>query len=64
MELLTVSETAKQLAISPSLLYRLVGEGKIKCYRLGRSALRFSEQQIFEYLSSCEVSTGARMPIL
>jgi excisionase family DNA binding protein len=57
-ELLTVKQTALRLAISSSLLYRLVAEGKIRCFRLGRSALRFSEEQISDYLSLCELSQG------
>ena len=55
MNLLTVKQAAQQMAISPSLLYQLVSEGKIRCFRIGRSALRFSPEQIEEYLSSCVV---------
>ena len=55
MNLFTVQQTAEQLAISQSLLYREVMTGKIRCYRLGRNALRFSEEQIMEYLQGCIV---------
>ncbi len=62
MELQTVTQVAESLAISKSLVYRLANEGKLRCYRLGRGAIRFSETQIQEYLDSCvcEPSSEAR----
>ena len=64
MKLLTVRETAERLAISPSLVYRLVSEGGLRCYRIGRAAIRFSEQQVQEYLDSVlvDVPREERMP--
>ena len=67
MNLFTVQQAAERLAISPSLFYQEVSKGKIRYYRLGRNALRFSEEQIMEYLSNCMVEArrepGARMPL-
>jgi len=55
MKLLTVSEVAASLSISESLVYRLKDEGKLRCYRVGRGALRFREEDVMEYLDSCVV---------
>ena len=65
MRLVTVAQAADALAISPSLIYQEVAGGRLRCYRLGRGAIRFSQDQIQEYLDSCvcEPSSGARMPI-
>jgi excisionase family DNA binding protein len=52
VKLLTVRETAEALSVSPSLVYRLASEGEIPCYRIGKSALRFREEDIEIYLSS------------
>ena len=64
MQLLTVAQLAESLAISPSLVYREVAAGQLRCYRLGRGAIRFSEEQIREYLDSCacEPSSEERNP--
>ena len=59
--LLTVAQVAELLSASESFVYRLVSEGKLRGYRLGRAAIRFSQTQIEEYLSSCEVK-GETMP--
>lgn len=65
MQLLTVTQVAESLSISPSLVYSEVAIGRLRCYRLGRGALRFSEEQIQEYLRSCacEPTPGARKPL-
>jgi excisionase family DNA binding protein len=57
MKLLTVAEVADRLSVSESLIYRLTSEGKLRFYRLGHGAIRFSEEQIVEYLASREVQT-------
>jgi excisionase family DNA binding protein len=54
--LLTVAQIAELLAVSESLIYRLASEGKLRCYRLGRGALRFSESEVARYLDSCVVA--------
>lgn len=55
MRLLTVRQTAEALSVSPSLVYRLASEGTLRCYRIGRGALRFREEDIEEYLARCVV---------
>ncbi len=55
MKLLTVAEVADALSISESLVYRLKDEGKLHCFRIGRGALRFREEDVMGYLDSCVV---------
>lgn len=62
MTLLTIRQVAERLAISRNLCYRLVATGKLRAYRIG-GAIRFSEEQVQEYLNSCvmNVDRGPRM---
>jgi len=60
MSLLTVQQVAERLSISQSLAYRLVADGKLRAYRIGKGTLRFSEEMLCEYLSSCELHQGNR----
>ena len=63
--LLTVSDIADLLAISQSLVYRLVADGELRCYRIGRGALRFRQEDVETYLTACTVAgreRGARTP--
>jgi excisionase family DNA binding protein len=53
VKLLTVKETAEALSVSPSLVYRLASEGALRCYRIGRGALRFSQEDVQAYLNGC-----------
>ena len=55
MKLLTVTEVASSLSISESLVYRLKDEGKLRCVRIGKGAIRFSEEDVMEYLNSCVI---------
>jgi excisionase family DNA binding protein len=55
MKLLTVTEVATSLSISESLVYRLKDEGKLRCFRIGRGAIRFSEEDVMEYLNTCVI---------
>ena len=71
MTLLTVRETAELLCISESLVYRLKDEGKLPFYRIASSAIRFKEEDLFEYLESCRIeqrqvsaTTRSRLPEL
>lgn len=50
--LLTVAQVAEFLSVSESLIYRLASDGEIPCYRIGKGALRFREQDIESYLAS------------
>lgn len=47
--LLTVQEVGKRLNVSKGLVYRLIGQGKLRAHRIN-SSLRVSEEQLAEYL--------------
>ena len=68
MSLMTVDDAAKFLAVSTTLIRREIARGKLRCYRLGRAAIRFSEEQLQDYLQSSEIERGpgraARLPRL
>ncbi|HEU4329417.1 MAG TPA: helix-turn-helix domain-containing protein [Roseiflexaceae bacterium] len=53
--ILDVEDVAKRLKISVSTVRRLVREGELSAYRIGKQ-LRFSENQIQEYLKSQELN--------
>jgi len=48
-----VAEVARRLDASPSLVYKLIGDGKLKAHRIN-SAVRVSEQQLDDYLAAAE----------
>jgi excisionase family DNA binding protein len=62
MHFLTVLECAKALRVSPSTVYSLAKERRIAHRRVGvgRGRLLFTEQDIQEYLASCEVRAGSQ----
>lgn len=66
MTLLNVAEVAKRLGVSAALVYQLVADGRLACYRIGlrRGAIRFAEADVERYLQSCRVEGPDRMPLL
>jgi excisionase family DNA binding protein len=50
-KILTVSDVAKMLQMSPSTIYKYSEKGKIKSFKIGAS-LRFYENEIAEYLNA------------
>lgn len=48
--LMTVSDVARSLSVSRSLVYRWVEEDRIPCFRLGKT-LRFSQPEIEHWLT-------------
>ena len=64
MTLLTVAEVAKRLGVSTALVYQLVAQGRLPCYRIGlrRGAIRFAESDVEAYLASCRVEGAEPMP--
>lgn len=50
--LLTVKDVAERLKVSRSCIYQLVESGRIRHHRigLGRGAIRFTEEDLTEYL--------------
>jgi excisionase family DNA binding protein len=57
-----VREAAVRLEVGTDTVYSLVAAGKLRCCRvgMGRGSIRISEEQIVEYLKSCE--TGGMPP--
>jgi hypothetical protein len=55
--MLTVNDVAKKWQCSPALIYALVAERKLRCFRLGlgRGTIRFTEDQLTEFLNMSEV---------
>ena len=51
--LLTVKQVAERLTVSASCIYQLVETGRLSHHRIGvgRGAIRFSEQDIDDFLS-------------
>ena len=49
---------AKRLNCSSQLIYALVAEGKLECFRLGlgRGTIRFSEEQLQAFLAAAKVT--------
>lgn len=62
--MLTVSEVAKRLGVSTALVYQLVAQGRLPCYRIGlrRGAIRFAESDVEAYLVSCRVECAEPLP--
>lgn len=51
--MLTVIEVAEILRLHKKTVYRLVSEGRLKCYRPGGGRnILFSEEQVQDYLES------------
>ena len=53
--LLTVRDVAQRLSVSPSCVYQLVSQGKIRSHRIGvgRGAIRIHPEDLEEYLAYC-----------
>jgi excisionase family DNA binding protein len=51
---MNVRQTAERLEVSPSLVYLLISEGKLRATRhgIGRGTIRVSEEQLAAYLDS------------
>lgn len=60
--LLTISEAAELLRISPLSLYHWAADGRVPCLRLSKRCLRFSLRAIREWLVGQDVpaSSGKR----
>lgn len=49
-KLLTVYAVAARLKVSPSTVYRLIDEGKLKAIRLSPRTIKVLESSVIEYL--------------
>jgi excisionase family DNA binding protein len=52
--MLTPKQLAERLSLSLSMVYRMLGNGEIECYRFG-TAYRVSEEQLTRFLSKQKV---------
>ena len=59
MDLFTVKQCARRLAVSTSVVYRLVELRQISHFRVGGKIL-FSEGDLAAYLESCRVGISPR----
>ena len=57
--LLTVLDVAKQLAVSPSLVYQLVESERLAHHRIGtgRGTIRISQTDLDSYLTACRAES-------
>lgn len=62
--MLTVTQTAERLGISPSLVYSLISGRKLRFCRVGngRGRIRIPEDAIGEYLARCTFEAGEDRP--
>lgn len=62
--LLTVKDVATRLNVSASCIYQLVESGKLSHHRigLGRGAIRFSDEDIAEFLNQVREATRPQSP--
>lgn len=59
MELLTVTEVAKELRLSEEHVRVLVRQGKLTTVRLGERGIRFRRQDLHEFIESRVVTRDA-----
>lgn len=57
----TVKQIAEYLAVSETVIYRLIDSGTLKAHRIGvgRGTIRVSDDQLQEYLSSVETKAAS-----
>ena len=62
--MLRVKQVAERMGISAALAYELVSKGKLTCFRigLGRGSIRFSEEDVEAFLSSCRIESELIKP--
>lgn len=49
MDVYKVSEVAEELRCSQSAVYRLVNEGRLRCYRVGKTGVRVTREALDEF---------------
>jgi len=54
-KLITTSETAELLGVSPSTVGRMVERGELAAYQFPNGTLRFDEHEIFAWLKQCRI---------
>jgi excisionase family DNA binding protein len=61
--MMTVTQLSERLNCSVAFAYSLLASGACKHYRLGKTGLRISEEQLQEYLASKEHGGTAKPPV-
>ena len=59
--MLTPKQLAARLSLSLSMVYRLLTNGDLECYRFG-SAYRVSEEQLIQFLQRQKAETQRKLP--
>ena len=59
--MLTPKQLSEKLALSLSMVYRLLASGELECYRFG-STYRVSEEQLHQFLQKQKVETRKTIP--
>jgi excisionase family DNA binding protein len=54
-EYLTIAQTAKILSCSPRTIYTLLGQGRLKGYRLTERLVRIQRSDIDQFVQSCSI---------
>ena len=59
--LLKIKQAAEELNTSPSFVYQVINEGRLRCYRLGKGqgGIRISREQLAAYLRESEIGTAS-----
>ena len=57
LEWLSTKEAARRLGITPRTLYRMIDEGSVPAYKMGR-VLRVLGHELDAYVESCRVQPG------
>lgn len=60
-QMMTPKQLAQRLSISLSMVYRLLTNGDLECYRFG-SAYRVSEEQLTQFLQRQKVEIQRKLP--
>lgn len=60
-KMLTPKQLAERLSLSLSMVYRLLANGELECYRFG-AAYRVSEEQLNAFLQKQKVETHRKLP--
>jgi excisionase family DNA binding protein len=63
-KLKTVDEVADFLGVHRNTVLRRVKSGKLACTRISRNSVRFTWDQVADYLKSCEESVIVNFPNL
>ena len=57
MDLLSISQAARELHCAPRILRRAVRNGELKAYRFGERTLRVERRKLYEWVEGTKVPT-------